>query len=98
MVTAGVYLLVRSSPILEYGSTALILITWVGALTAFFAATTGLLQNDLKRVIAYSTCSQLGLLFLVCGQRLQIKTSLNAKKSQGIEYFNSNNFYYWTDN
>jgi NADH-ubiquinone oxidoreductase chain 5 len=71
MVTAGVYLLVRSSPILEYGSTALILITWVGALTAFFAATTGLLQNDLKRVIAYSTCSQLGLLFLVCGQRLQ---------------------------
>ncbi|KAG0785991.1 hypothetical protein G6F57_023889 (mitochondrion) [Rhizopus arrhizus] len=67
MVTAGVYLLLRSSPILEFGSTALILITWVGALTAFFAATTGLLQNDLKRVIAYSTCSQLGLLFLVCG-------------------------------
>lgn len=73
MVTAGVYLLVRSSPVLEYGSTALILITWVGALTAFFAASTGLVQNDLKRVIAYSTCSQLGLLFLVCGQRLQIK-------------------------
>ena len=67
MVTAGVYLLLRSSPILEFGSTALILITWVGALTAFFAATTGLLQNDLKRVIAYSTCSQLGLLFLICG-------------------------------
>ncbi|KAG2217689.1 hypothetical protein INT45_000661 [Circinella minor] len=67
MVTAGVYLLLRSSPILEFGSTALIIITWVGALTAFFAATTGLLQNDLKRVIAYSTCSQLGLLFLICG-------------------------------
>jgi len=67
IVTAGVYLLIRSSPILEYGSTSLILITWVGALTAFFAATTGLLQNDLKRVIAYSTCSQLGLLFVVCG-------------------------------
>lgn len=73
MVTAGVYLLLRSSPVLEYGSTALILITWVGALTAFFAATTGLLQNDLKRVIAYSTCSQLGLLFLVCGQKASNK-------------------------
>ena len=57
MVTAGVYLLLRSSPLLEYSSTSLILITWIGALTAFFAATTGLLQNDLKRVIAYSTCS-----------------------------------------
>ena len=58
--TAGVYLLVRSSPILEYSSTALIAVTFVGALTAFFAATTGLLQSDLKRVIAYSTASQLG--------------------------------------
>jgi NADH-ubiquinone oxidoreductase chain 5 len=67
MVTAGVYLLLRSSPILEYGSTILILITWVGALTAFFAATTGLLQNDLKRVIAYSTCSQLGYMVFACG-------------------------------
>jgi len=67
MVTAGVYLLLRSSPILEYGSTPLILITWVGALTAFFAATTGLLQNDLKRVIAYSTCSQLGYMMFACG-------------------------------
>lgn len=67
MVTAGVYLLLRSSPILEYGSTPLILITWVGALTAFFAATTGLLQNDLKRVIAYSTCSQLGYMVLIAG-------------------------------
>lgn len=67
MVTAGVYLLLRSSPILEYGSTPLILITWVGALTAFFAATTGLLQNDLKRVIAYSTMSQLGYMMFACG-------------------------------
>jgi len=67
MVTAGVYLLLRSSPILEFGSTPLILITWVGALTAFFAATTGLLQNDLKRVIAYSTCSQLGYMVFACG-------------------------------
>lgn len=67
LVTAGVYLLLRSSPILEYGPTTLIIITWVGALTAFFAATTGLLQNDLKRVIAYSTCSQMGYLFMSVG-------------------------------
>ena len=45
----------------------LIVITWVGALTAFFAATTGLLQNDIKRVIAYSTCSQLGYMVMACG-------------------------------
>jgi NADH-ubiquinone oxidoreductase chain 5 len=67
LVTAGVYLMLRSSPIIEYGPTVLIVITWVGALTAFFAATTGLLQNDLKRVIAYSTCSQMGYLFMAVG-------------------------------
>lgn len=67
LVTAGVYLLMRSSPLIEYGPTTLIVITWVGALTAFFAASTGLLQNDLKRVIAYSTCSQMGYLFIACG-------------------------------
>lgn len=67
LVTAGVYLLLRSSPLLEYAPTALLVITWVGALTAFFAASTGVLQNDLKRVIAYSTCSQMGYLFMACG-------------------------------
>jgi NADH-ubiquinone oxidoreductase chain 5 len=60
LVTAGLYLLVRSSPILEYSSTALLIITLVGATTAFFAATCGLVQNDLKRIIAFSTISQLG--------------------------------------
>ena len=60
LVTAGLYLLVRSSPILEYSSTALLVITLVGASTAFFAATCGLVQNDLKRIIAFSTISQLG--------------------------------------
>lgn len=64
LVTAGVYLLLRSSPLIEYGPTTLIVITWVGAITAFFAASTGLIQNDLKRVIAYSTCSQIGYLFI----------------------------------
>jgi len=67
LVTAGVYLLLRSSPLLEYAPNALIVITWVGAITAFFAASTGLLQNDIKRVIAYSTCSQMGYLFMAVG-------------------------------
>jgi NADH-ubiquinone oxidoreductase chain 5 len=67
LVTAGVYLLLRSSPILEYSPTALLVILWVGALTSFFAASTGLLQNDLKRIIAFSTISQLGYMFMSVG-------------------------------
>lgn len=67
LVSAGVYVLLRSSPLIEYSSTTLIAVTWVGSITAFFAASTGLFQNDLKRVIAYSTCSQMGYLFLACG-------------------------------
>jgi NADH-ubiquinone oxidoreductase chain 5 len=67
MVTAGVFLLARSSPIFEFAPTALIVVTIIGAMTCFFAATTGLLQNDLKRVIAYSTCSQLGYMIFACG-------------------------------
>ena len=65
LVTAGLYLLVRSSPLLEYSSTALLVITLVGASTAFFAATCGLVQNDLKRIIAFSTISQLGYIILL---------------------------------
>jgi len=67
MVTAGVFLLARSSPLLEYAPTALSVITIVGAMTAFFAGMIGLVQHDLKRVIAYSTCSQLGYMIFVCG-------------------------------
>lgn len=67
MVTAGVFLLARCSPIFEYAPDALFVVTLVGSMTAFFAATTGLLQNDLKRVIAYSTCSQLGYMIFACG-------------------------------
>jgi NADH-ubiquinone oxidoreductase chain 5 len=67
MVTAGVFLIARSSPLYEYTPTILKLITVLGACTAFFAATVGLLQNDLKRVIAYSTCSQLGYMVFACG-------------------------------
>jgi NADH-ubiquinone oxidoreductase chain 5 len=67
MVVAGVYLLLRLSPLLEYSETVLVLVVWIGALTGFIAATIGLCQNDLKRVIAYSTTSQLGMMFLACG-------------------------------
>jgi NADH-ubiquinone oxidoreductase chain 5 len=67
MVTAGVFLIARSSAIFEFAPTALTVITISGACTAFFAATTGLLQNDLKKVIAYSTCSQLGYMIFACG-------------------------------
>jgi NADH-ubiquinone oxidoreductase chain 5 len=67
MVTAGVFLIARCSPLFEYAPTALIVITFVGAMTSFFAATTGIVQNDLKRVIAYSTCSQLGYMVFACG-------------------------------
>lgn len=67
MVTAGVFLIVRCSFLFEYSPLALSLVTFVGSGTAFFAATTGLFQNDMKRVIAYSTCSQLGYMIFACG-------------------------------
>ena len=67
MVTAGVFLVCRMSPLYEYAPAATTMITVVGAMTAFFAATVGLVQNDIKRVIAYSTCSQLGYMFVAAG-------------------------------
>ena len=67
LVTAGVFLIARSSIIFEYAPTVLNVLTMLGALTAFIAATIGLTQNDLKRVIAYSTCSQLGYMVFACG-------------------------------
>ena len=67
MVTAGVFMVARMSPLFEYSSTALTVVTLVGAATAFFAATVGCVQNDIKRVIAYSTCSQLGYMFFAIG-------------------------------
>ncbi len=67
MVTAGVFLIARCSPLFENAPLALTIVTCFGAMTAFFAATTGLLQNDLKKVIAYSTCSQLGYMVFACG-------------------------------
>jgi len=67
MVTAGVFVVLRSSPILEYSNFALFVITLFGCLTAFMAATIGVVQNDIKKVIAYSTCSQLGYMIFACG-------------------------------
>jgi NADH-quinone oxidoreductase subunit L len=67
MVTAGVFMVARLSPIFEHAPAALAFVTIIGAVTAFFAATVGLVQNDIKRVIAYSTCSQLGYMFVAEG-------------------------------
>ncbi|NKB57068.1 MAG: NADH-quinone oxidoreductase subunit L [Alphaproteobacteria bacterium] len=67
MVTAGVFMVVRLSPLFEQSDTALMVVTVVGASTAFVTATIGLTQNDIKRVIAYSTCSQLGYMFFAIG-------------------------------
>ena len=67
MVTAGVFMIARCSPIFEQAPAALAVVACLGAMTCFFAATTGLVQNDIKRVIAYSTCSQLGYMVFACG-------------------------------
>ena len=67
MVTAGVFLVIRCSPIFEYSQVALNVVTAVGMITAFFAATVALVQNDIKKIVAYSTCSQLGYMFFAAG-------------------------------
>jgi len=67
MVTAGVYLLIRSSPLIEYSSTVLILLLWIGTITTILSSTIGLFQQDIKKVIAYSTMSQLGMMVIGVG-------------------------------
>jgi len=67
MVTAGVFMVARLSPLFDLAPSALAFVTFIGATTAFFAATVGLVQNDIKRIIAYSTCSQLGYMFVAMG-------------------------------
>jgi len=67
MVTAGVFMVARLSPLFDLSPTAMTVVMLIGAITAFFAATVGLVQNDIKRVIAYSTCSQLGYMFVALG-------------------------------
>jgi NADH-ubiquinone oxidoreductase chain 5 len=67
MVTAGVFLIIRCSPLFEYAPGVSATMVFVGSVTAFFAATTAAVQNDIKKIIAYSTCSQLGYMVLACG-------------------------------
>jgi NADH-ubiquinone oxidoreductase chain 5 len=67
MVTAGIFLLLRTVHLLKYDEKSLLLISFLGGITAFIAATIGLFQNDIKKIIAYSTCSQLGYMTLSCG-------------------------------
>ena len=67
MVTAGVFMVVRLSPMFEYAPDALAVVGVIGGTTAIFAASIGMAQNDIKRVIAYSTCSQLGYMFFAAG-------------------------------
>lgn len=67
MVTAGVYLLMRSSPLIEYSSTVLLICLWLGAITTVFSSLVGLFQQDIKKVIAYSTMSQLGMMVIAIG-------------------------------
>lgn len=67
MVTAGVYLLMRSSPVIEYSNTVLLLCLWIGAITTVFSSLIGLFQQDIKKVIAYSTMSQLGMMVIAIG-------------------------------
>jgi len=67
LVTAGVFLIIRCSILFDNSPTALLIVTFIGAFTAFFASSVGLVQNDLKRVIAYSTCSQLGYMVFAAG-------------------------------
>ena len=67
MVTAGVYMVARSAPLFDLAPVSLTVVAWIGGLTAVFAATIALVQNDIKRIVAYSTISQLGYMFLGCG-------------------------------
>lgn len=67
MVTAGVFLIIKCSPLFEYAGTTLMLLALVGGLTALFSSTVGLVQYDIKKIIAYSTCSQLGYMVFACG-------------------------------
>ena len=67
MVTAGVYLLIRSSPLIEYSSTVLLICLWLGAITTVFSSLIGLFQQDIKKIIAYSTMSQLGMMVIAIG-------------------------------
>ena len=67
MVTAGIFLVIRCSALFEYSPSSLCFLTFIGAFTAFFAGCCGLVESDIKKIVAYSTCSQLGYMFFICG-------------------------------
>ena len=100
MVTAGIYLLMRTSPLIEYSSTVLILCLWVGAITTVFSSVVGLFQQDIKKVIAYSTMSQLARVYLKVNRHQTICVEVISKKiinsqitkAHGINH-NNINFY-----
>lgn len=88
-MTAGVFLLIRASPLFDVVPLILIIISIVGVLTVFIAGTIGLVQNDLKKIIAYSTCSQLGYMVVACGPKGSVRTEKwsTIKTSYLIKYF-----------
>ena len=98
MVTAGVYLLIRTSPLIEYSSTALILCLWIGAITTVFSSLIGLFQQDIKKVIAYSTMSQLAREFIkfrhqtICVEIITTIINSQITKARDINHINSNLF------
>ena len=98
MVTAGVYLLMRSSPLIEYSATVLLLCLWVGAITTLFSSLIGLFQQDIKKVIAYSTMSQLArehnILIMFRHQTICVEVILNIINSQITKALKYNNYIY----
>ena len=108
MVTAGVYLLMRTSPLIEYSSTVLILCLWIGAITTVFSSLIGLFQQDIKKVIAYSTMSQLARGFLpvnqtICVEAINNNLVVNSQITKAHDYlchisnnfFNSSQYFYF---
>ena len=100
MVTAGVYLLMRSSPLIEYSSTVLVLCLWLGAITTVFSSLIGLFQQDIKKVIAYSTMSQLArqhkILIMFINQTIcveVISNIINSQITKALKYYYNNNIY-----
>jgi hypothetical protein len=102
MVTAGVYLLMRSSPLIEYSSTVLMLCLWLGAITTVFSSLIGLFQQDIKKVIAYSTMSQLARKYTahssifrhqtICVEAIGINTIANSQITKARDYYINNHY------
>ena len=102
--TAGVYLLIRSSPLIEYSSVVLLLTLWLGAITTVFSSLVGLFQQDIKKVIAYSTMSQLAREYTshlsifryqtICVESMNIIIIANSQITKARDYFYNNHYNY----